>query len=222
MTNAHTQPELTELVFILDRSGSMSGLESDTIGGCNALIEKQKQESGEALVTTVLFDDKYELLHDRIPLKGIAPITDKQYFVRGCTALNDAMGKTINKIVNAQANTLECARPQKTLVAIITDGLENASREYTGHDIKKLVEARKEMGWEFLFIGANMDAIAAAKTVGIHADHAVRYRPDSRGTQVIYDAINMAAVSMRRGEQLDESWKQAVEVDFDARPSNDE
>lgn len=177
----------TELVFILDRSGSMSGLESDTIGGYNAMLEKQKKEAGEATVTTVLFDDQYELLHDRIDLKGIAPITDREYYVRGCTALLDAIGKTIQKIANVQKHTSSENRADKVLFVITTDGMENASREYTYDKIRALVERQKqEYGWEFLFLGANIDAISTARRFGIGADRAVNYHADSQGTRLNY------------------------------------
>ena len=164
---------ITELVFILDKSGSMSGLESDTIGGYNAMLIKQQKEPGEAIVTTVLFDDNYELLHDRINIKGIRPITEKEYYVGGSTALLDAIGKTIQKISNVQQHTSEEQRADKVVLVITTDGMENASREYTAALIKKMVERQKEKyGWEVIFLGANIDAISAAERVGISADRA--------------------------------------------------
>ncbi|MDA8226514.1 MAG: VWA domain-containing protein, partial [Desulfitobacterium hafniense] len=157
---------ITELVFILDKSGSMSGLESDTIGGFNAMVSKQQKEPGEAIVTTVLFDDNYELLHDRISIKGIRPITEKEYYVGGCTALLDAIGKTIQKISNVQKQTSEDQRADKVVLVITTDGMENASREYTADSIKKMIERQKEKyDWEFIFLGANIDAIATAAKV---------------------------------------------------------
>ena len=155
---------LTELIFILDRSGSMSGLESDTIGGYNAMIEKQRGESGEAMITTVLFDDNYELLHDRINLKGIKPLTTKEYYVRGTTALLDAVGKTIQKMINVQKNTVESEKAEKVLFVITTDGQENASLEYTYSKIKTLIENQKhQYDWEFIFLGANIDAVSEAR-----------------------------------------------------------
>ena len=208
----------TELVFILDRSGSMSGLESDTIGGYNAMLEKQKKEAGEATVTTVLFDDKYELLHDRIDLKGIAPITDREYYVRGCTALLDAIGKTIQKIINVQKHTSPENRADKVLFVITTDGMENASREYTYDKIRALVERQKqEYGWEFLFLGANIDAISTARRFGIGADRAVNYHADSQGTRLNYEVVSETVSCMRAGAPISADWKQKIEKDFNGR-----
>ena len=208
----------TELVFILDRSGSMSGLESDTIGGYNAMLEKQKKEAGEATVTTVLFDDKYELLHDRIDLKGIAPITDREYYVRGCTALLDAIGKTIQKIANVQKRTSPENRADKVLFVITTDGMENASREYTYDKIRALVERQKqEYGWEFLFLGANIDAISTARRFGIGADRAVNYHADSQGTRLNYEVVSETVSCMRAGEPIAADWKRKIEKDFNGR-----
>ncbi|MGI6730805.1 MAG: vWA domain-containing protein [Anaerovoracaceae bacterium] len=209
---------LTELVFILDRSGSMSGLESDTIGGYNALLEKQKKEDGEAIVTTVLFDDKYELLHDRINLNGISPITDQDYYVRGCTALLDAVGKTINKISNAQKHTLEEERAEKVLFVITTDGLENASREYSYDKIKEMVERQKtEYGWEFIFLGANIDAVETAASFGISADRAANYHADSEGTQLNYDVISEAVCHFRADKTISPDWKASIDEDYKKR-----
>ena len=211
----------TELVFILDRSGSMSGLESDTIGGYNAMLEKQKKEAGEATVTTVLFDDKYELLHDRIDLKGIAPITDREYYVRGCTALLDAIGKTIQKIANVQKRTSPENRADKVLFVITTDGMENASREYTYDKIRSLVEQQKqEYGWEFLFLGANIDAISTARRFGIGADRAVNYHADSQGTRLNYEVVSETVSCMRAGIPISADWKQKIEKDFKGRKAN--
>lgn len=208
----------TELVFILDRSGSMSGLESDTIGGYNAMLEKQKKEAGEATVTTVLFDDKYELLHDRIDLKGIAPITDREYYVRGCTALLDAIGKTIQKIANVQKHTSPENRADKVLFVITTDGMENASREYTYDKIRALVERQKqEYGWEFLFLGANIDAAAEAKRFGISEDRAVTYKCDAAGTALNYDVISEAVCHVRASRPLDAGWKARIDQDVRKR-----
>ena len=208
----------TELVFILDRSGSMSGLESDTIGGYNAMLEKQRKEPGEAAVTTVLFDDCYELLHDRIDIRGVAPITDAQYFVRGTTALLDAIGKTINKIANVQRNTAPELRADKVLFVITTDGYENASREYTSEQIKAMVEReQKEYGWEFLFLGANIDAIAAAREVGIGAEHAVSYHADSEGTALNFQVVSDTVSCLRTGVAVPAGWKERIERDFKSR-----
>ena len=211
----------TELVFILDRSGSMSGLESDTIGGYNAMLEKQKKEAGEATVTTVLFDDKYELLHDRIDLKGIAPITDREYYVRGCTALLDAIGKTIQKITNVQKHTSPENRADKVLFVITTDGMENASREYTYDKIRAMVERQKqEYGWEFLFLGANIDAISTARRFGIGADRAVNYHADSQGTRLNYEVVSETVSCMRAGAPIAADWKREIEKDFNGRKAN--
>lgn len=211
----------TELVFILDRSGSMSGLESDTIGGYNALLEKQKKEEGEAAITTVLFDDKYDLLHDRIDLRGIQPITDREYYVRGCTALLDAIGKTIQKIANVQRRTAPELRADKVLFVITTDGMENASREYTYEKVRQMVERQKrEYGWEFLFLGANIDAIQTARRFGIGADRAVNYHPDRVGTRLNYQVISETVSCMRAGGPIAAGWKQQIEADFRKRKSD--
>lgn len=210
----------TELVFILDRSGSMTGLESDTIGGYNAMLAKQKQEEGEAVVTTVLFDDRYELLHDRIAIQGVAPMTDQQYYVRGTTALLDAIGRTIQKIANVQRNTAPEQRADKVLFVITTDGYENASKEYSREQIKAMVEReQEEFGWEFLFLGANIDAIATAGQFGIRPERAVDYHADSEGTAVSYEAISGAASALRAGAPIPDSWKANVQRDFMSRKS---
>lgn len=210
---------LTELVFILDRSGSMSGLESDTIGGYNGLLEKQKQEEGECVITTVLFDDKFELLHDRIGIKGIAPLTEKDYFVRGSTALLDAVGRTISKIVNAQKHTAREEQAEKVLFVITTDGMENASREYSYDRVREMIEREKKTyGWEFLFLGANIDAVETAARFGIRADRAANYHADSQGTALNYEALSDAVTYMRCcAAPLDESWKDRIEEDFKKR-----
>jgi uncharacterized protein YegL len=209
---------LTELVFILDRSGSMSGLESDTIGGYNALLLKQKKEFGEAVITTVLFDDKYELLHDRINLKGIEPITDKEYFVRGSTALLDAVGKTINKIGNVQKHTIEDERAEHVMLVITTDGMENASHEFSYEKVRQMIEHQKsKYGWEFIFLGANIDAIAAAERFGISKDRAANYNADSEGTLLNYEVISETVSCMRDSRAISENWKDRIEEDFKKR-----
>lgn len=209
---------LTELVFILDRSGSMSGLESDTIGGYNGLLEKQKQEEGEAVITTVLFDDHVELLHDRINLRGVAPITEKEYFVRGSTALLDAIGKTISKIGNAQKHTAEEERAERVLFVITTDGMENASREYSLKLVREMIERQKtRYGWEFLFLGANIDAAETAESFGIHRDMAVNYNPDGEGTQLNYQVLSDVVTSFRDGATIHENWKATIEKDHKKR-----
>lgn len=209
---------LTELVFILDRSGSMSGLESDTIGGYNAMLEKQKKETGEAVITTVLFDDRYELLHDRINLRGIAPITDKEYLVRGSTALLDAVGRTISKIVNVQKNTAEEERAEHVMFIITTDGMENASREFSYEKVRQMIEHEKsKYGWEFIFLSANIDAVAAAERFGISRDRAANYNADSVGTILNYEIISEAVSCFRADSQISENWKERIDQDFKKR-----
>ena len=215
---------LTEIVFILDRSGSMSGLEADTIGGYNSLIEKQKKEEGEVLVSTVLFDDQAEVLHDRVSLDHIRPMTDKEYYVRGCTALLDALGGAIHHIGNVHKYAREEDRPEKTLFIITTDGQENASRRYTYDKVRHMVERQKEkFGWEFLFLGANIDAISAAKRVGISEDRAVNYHCDSEGTAVNYKVLSATVSRVRKcsaqemNEALAPSWKEEIEKDYNRR-----
>lgn len=181
---------LTEIIYILDRSGSMGGLEADTIGGYNSMLAKQKKEEGEALFSTVLFDDKIEVLHDRKPIGEIEPITDKDYYVRGCTALLDAVGGAIHHIRNVHKYIRDEDVPEKTLFIITTDGMENASKEYDYAKVKKMVEQQKEAGWEFIFLGANIDAVEVAGRFGVAASRAVRYECDSVGT-----ALNFTAMS---------------------------
>ena len=190
---------LTEVVFILDRSGSMSGLESDTIGGFNSMIEKQKKEKGEAYISTILFDDQSEVLYDRIPVAKVEPMNDNQYFVRGCTALLDAIGGAIHHISNVHKYAREEDRPEKTLFIITTDGMENASRTYSYKKVKKMVEHEKEKyGWEFLFLGANIDAIETAGRFGISADRSVNYVCDSVGTTLNYRVLGETVSSFRK------------------------
>lgn len=202
------QRKRTELVFLLDRSGSMQGLEGDTIGGYNAMLAKQKETEGEVYVTTVLFDDQYELLHDQVPLQKVAPMTEKDYFVRGCTALLDALGATIQRISAAREPA------DQVIFVITTDGLENASREYSYRKVKALVEQKKADGWEFLFFGANIDAITAAGSVGIGPERAVNYCPDGAGTRLNYRVAGEAVSQLRAGRPMGASWKEAVERDF--------
>jgi len=212
------EKELTELVFILDRSGSMSGLESDTIGGFNAMLEKQKKEPGECTVTTVLFDDRYDLLHDRFPLKSVSPITSNEYYVRGSTALLDAIGGTIDKIVNVQRRVSESARASKVLFVIITDGMENSSKEYHVRRIKEMIQyERDQYGWEFLFLGANIDAIGVASRFGITHDRAVNFCPDGDGTRLNYSVISKTISHVRAGNPVDFDWKHEIEIDHQTR-----
>ena len=209
---------LTELVFILDRSGSMHGLEEDTIGGFNSMLEKQKGEPGEALVSTVLFDDETQVLHDRVKLREVKPMTCKEYYVRGCTALLDAIGGAIHHIGNIHKYAREEDVPERTLFVITTDGMENASRRYTAQQVKEMIRRQKEKyGWEFLFLGANIDAVETAGHLGITPDRAVNYHCDSQGTQVNYEAISQAVSAVRSCATLDEHWKDAIEEDFSKR-----
>ena len=193
--------ELTEVVFILDRSGSMSGLEADTIGGFNSMIEKQKREDGEAYISAVLFDDQTEVLYDRVPVDRVEPMNDRQYYVRGCTALLDALGGAIHHIANVHKYARSEDIPEKTLFIITTDGMENSSRRYTYGRVKDMVEHEKEKyGWEFLFLGANIDAIDVAGRFGIGADRALNYECDSIGTALNYQVLSETISAVRRSE----------------------
>ena len=210
---------LTEIVFILDRSGSMAGLEEDTVGGFNAMIEKQKRESGEALVSTVLFDNESEVIHDRVDIRRIQPMTRKEYYVRGCTALLDAVGGAIHHIGNVHKYAREEDRPEKTLFVITTDGMENASCKYSYEKLKAMIERQKEKyGWEFLFLGANIDAAREAARFGINADRAANYHADSKGTNVIYETVSEAITQVRCcAAPLSADWKQRVDEDYRKR-----
>ena len=209
---------LTELVFILDRSGSMAGLEADTIGGFNAMLEKQKAEPGEAIVSTVLFDNRSEVLHDRLPLDRVPAMTRENYRVRGCTALLDAVGGAIRHIGNVHKYAREEDRPERTLFIITTDGMENASRRYDYRDVKAMIEQmREKYGWEFLFLGANIDAARAAARFGIRADRAANYHADHRGTEVIYSAVSEAVTAFRAARPLADDWRRSIDSDFESR-----
>ena len=209
---------LTELVFILDRSGSMAGLEDNTIGGFNALIEKQKGESGEALVNTVLFDSTCDVIHDRKDIQSIAPLTRKEYYVRGCTALLDAVGGAIHHIGNVHKYAREEDRPEKTLFVITTDGMENSSHQYSYQKVKQMISRQQEKyGWEFIFLGANIDAAREAARFGISEDRAANYHADSVGTAVIYEAVSEAVCSVRSHKPMSAAWKQKVDADFQKR-----
>ena len=219
MKNANKElSNVTELVFILDRSGSMAGLETDTVGGFNGMIAKQKQQEGEAFVTTVLFDNEIETLHDRIPLTEIPAMTERDYYVRGCTALIDAIGTTVKHIESIHKYARKEDVPAHTLFVITTDGLENASRVYSSAEVKRMIERKKEKdGWEFLFIGANIDAVETAKHIGISADRAVNYRADKRGTKVVFDAVSAPISAMRSNCEIDADWCDAINEDFESR-----
>lgn len=214
---------LTEIVFILDRSGSMGGLEADTIGGYNSLIERQKKEEGEVYVSTVLFDDACEVLHDRVPLENIKTMTDREYYVRGCTALLDAIGGAIHHIGNVHKYAREEDRPEKTLFIITTDGQENSSKRYSYDKVKHMVERQKEkFGWEFLFLGANIDAVAEAGRFGIQSDRAVNYHCDSEGTAVNYKALSKAVSKVRHCavqevEVALAGWDEEIQNDYKSR-----
>ena len=218
---------LTEIVFILDRSGSMGGLELDTIGGYNSLIKKQKKEEGEAIISTVLFDDQTEVIHDRVSLDRIQPMTEAEYYVRGCTALLDAVGGAIHHIGNVHKYARKEDVPEKTLFIITTDGMENASRRYSYEKVKHMIERQKaKFGWEFLFLGANIDAIEEARRFGIQADRAVNYNCDSEGTAVNYKALNKAVSRVRQCSvtemdgALGSDWKEEIEEDYRNRKNS--
>ena len=209
---------LTEIVFILDRSGSMSGLEKDTIGGFNTTIEKQKQEEGEAIVSTVLFDNDMEVLHDRVSLEKVAPLTEKEYYARGCTALLDAIGGAIHHIGNVHKYAREEDRPEKTIFVITTDGYENASRRYTSDRVKQMVERQKQKyGWEFIFLGANIDAIETARNFGIDEDRAANFVNDKLGIGVMYEAQCCLMSDIRQSRKNDRAWKKNVDADYQKR-----
>ena len=209
---------LTELVFILDRSGSMNGLEADTIGGFNSMIEKQKKEAGDALVSTILFDHETEVLHDRVEIRNIAPLTDKDYSVRGCTALLDAIGGAIRHIGNIHKYARPEDVPEHTLFIITTDGMENASRVYSSDEVKEMIERQKtKYGWEFLFLGANIDAVETARHFGIAEDRAVTYHSDSVGTLLNYAVMSDAISSVRSSRPLSADWKRKIDEDFKKR-----
>jgi uncharacterized protein YegL len=209
---------LTELVFILDRSGSMSGLEKDTIGGFNAMIEKQKKLQGECFVSTILFDNFSEVLHDRLCLEDVPMMTENDYTVRGCTALIDALGGAIEHIEKIHKYARKSDVPTQTMFVITTDGQENASRRFTSKEVKKMIEQKKEKdGWEFLFIGANIDAVQTAASYGISSDRAVNYHADSEGTQVVYNAVAQAVTHARCRKPLGKNWSDEINNDYKKR-----
>ena len=219
---------LTEVVSILDRSGSMRGLEADTIGGFNSMIDKQRKEEGEAYISTVLFDDKCEVLYDRVPVAKVEPMNDSQYYVRGCTALLDAIGGAIHHIANVHKYAKKEDRPEKTLFIITTDGMENSSHIYTYDKVKKMVEKEKaKHGWEFLFLGANIDAIEVAQRFGIGADRAVNYECDSAGTRLNYQVLAETVSAVRKSRnkaQMDEAVDMCfapIRADYERRHKNE-
>lgn len=209
---------LTELVFILDRSGSMSGLEKDTIGGYNSLIEKQRRQPGECLVSTVLFDGESNVLHDRLKLSDVPKMTEDDYTVRGCTALIDAVGGAIHHIGNIHKYARREDVPAHTLFVITTDGMENASHYYSSEEVKRMIERQKEKyGWEFLFLGANIDAVETAASIGISRNRAVNYKADGRGTQILYDTVGETVGCLRCEMPLGDDWGQRIEEDLQKR-----
>ena len=209
---------LTEIVFILDRSGSMNGLERDTIGGFNSMIEQQKKTEGEALISTVLFDNVSEVLHDRVNAKDIQPMTDRDYTVRGCTALLDAIGGAVHHIGNVHKYARTEDVPEHTVFIIMTDGMENASHIYRIDKVKQMIERQKEKyGWKFLFLGANIDAIETASHFGIDADKAANYQCDCEGTALNYEVLNDAISAVRCNAALDSSWKKRIDKDYKKR-----
>ena len=209
---------LTELVFILDRSGSMQGLEHDTIGGFNSMLERQKAAPGEALVSTVLFDNECQVIHDRVNLRDVKPMTEKEYFVRGCTALLDAIGGAVHHIGLVHKYARPEDVPERTMFVITTDGLENASRHYSSDEVKRMIQREKEQhGWEFIFLGANIDAVETAGRFGISPDRAANYHADSKGTRLNYEAVSDAISEARCGAPLSGSWKARIDRDFKSR-----
>ena len=210
--------DLTELVFILDRSGSMSGLEGDTIGGFNAMIEKQKKESGSCFVSTILFDNVSEVLHDRVKLEDVQPLTDRDYTVRGCTALLDAIGGAIHHIGNIHKYARPEDVPEHTVFVITTDGMENASHRYDSDKVKRMIEHEKtKYGWEFLFLAANIDAVETAANIGVSRDRAVNYNADALGTQLLYESVSKAVSKVRCSAPLTESWCEDLDRDYKER-----
>ena len=215
--------KMTEIVYILDRSGSMSGLEADTIGGFNSMIQKQKKTGEEAYVSTILFDDTSQVLHDRVPIDKVETMTEEQYDVRGCTALLDAIGGAIHHIKKLHKHVREEDRPEKTIFVITTDGMENASRQYSYEKVQKMVKRQQEKyGWEFIFIGANMDAYAEASRFGIRKDRAVNYVHDQRGTATVYEGVSKAVSAVMKASSVEEAdaylsesgWDEEITVDF--------
>ncbi len=209
---------LTELVFILDRSGSMAGLEADTIGGFNSLIAKQKKQPGDCYVSTILFDNVSQVIHDRVSLEKIQPMTDRDYTVRGCTALLDAIGGAIHHIGNVHKYARPEDVPEHTLFIITTDGMENASRFYSADKVRRMIEHEKtKYGWEFLFLGANIDAVQTASRFGIGEDRAVNYCADPTGTQLNYDVLSEVVCDVRSSRPLERSWKDRIDADYRSR-----
>lgn len=213
------EKNLTEIVFILDRSGSMSGLEGDTVGGYNAFIEKQKREEGDAKLTTVLFDDKYEVLHDRVDIRKLSPISEREYYVRGTTALIDAIGRSITKMLMDIKMSQEDEKPNKVIFVITTDGYENASCEYSIEEVRNLIENQKKEGWEFIFLGANIDAVKTAGDYGISSDRAANFNNDAKGVSLNYQTVSEAVADFRKGK-IGDKWKTDIDNDYKKRGRN--
>ena len=212
---------LTEMVFILDKSGSMSGLEKDTIGGFNSMIERQRKEPGEAFVSTVLFANESTVIHDRTDIRKVEPLTEQQYYVGGCTALIDAIGQAIHHIGNVHKYAREEDVPEHTIFVITTDGMENASHRYSSDEVKRIVNRQKEKyGWEFLFLGANIDAVETAARFGISEDRAIRYHNDARGQQLNYETVSDAVRCVRSCAPLGRDWKEKIEKDYSSRKAD--
>lgn len=209
--------DLTEVVFILDRSGSMNGLEDDTIGGFNTMLEKQKSAPGEALISTVLFNQTSKVVHDRVSVQRVHKLTREDYCPTGCTALLDALGDAISHIRTVHKYAREEDVPQRTLFVITTDGMENASRRYDAGRVKAMIEAQKSAGWDFLFLGANIDAVETASRMGISADCAVTYFSDEQGTRLNYESIDEAICAVRCSAPLTKAWKRSIEDDAEKR-----
>ena len=206
--------DLTEIVFILDRSGSMGGLEADTIGGFNSMLLRQKKERGEAYVSTVLFDNTCDVLHDRLPIEKVEAITEKDYYVRGCTALIDAIGGAVEHIRNIHKYARKEDVPEHTIFIITTDGMENASRRYTSDKVKRMIEEQKQKGWEFIFLGANIDAVETARQIGISSERAVNYRASRKGTAINFEAMSCAISDLRCNDQLGDEWRGQIDADY--------
>ncbi len=212
-----TENDMTELVFILDKSGSMSGLESDTIGGFNSLIRKQRGETGRCFVSTVLFSNNSEVIHDRVPLEDISDMTKKDYFTSGCTALLDAVGDAVKHISMVHRYIRSEDVPARTLFVITTDGMENASRKYSAKDVKKLIKSKEKDGWEFVFIGANIDSVQTADNIGIRQENAVNYHADKKGTRVLYEAVSAQVSSVRNRKAPSLAWRESLDEDYNSR-----
>lgn len=214
---SQTTKNITELVFILDRSGSMSGLEEDTVGGFNSMLEKQKANSGDCFVTTVLFDHEAYTLHDRIPIAQVPKMTRDDYSVRGSTALLDAVGDTVSHIEAIHRYVREEDLPKNTLFVITTDGMENSSRRFSRSQVKKLIQEKTELGWEFLFLGANIDAFEAAESIGIKKERAANYRSDKKGTRLNYSVVDKAISSLRECSSLPKDWAREIREDMEEK-----